>query len=172
MRKKIVISVLLLVVGILVLATWQYRLLCLLILIILWRQKIKVGLEVFKYKHSYRVLVGIICLLIWLAIPNYWQRGRTQLIYLDQQGKSVNVPMQIYLLNAILPEKEVLNLSVKLVSIMPLSWLETARYGGEIVKDVRREFWNFEIRGFYSAYNYLSLTGSNPGRLLLHSVGI
>ena len=60
-------------------------------------------------EHSYKMLVVSLLICIFIAIPNYFQRGRTQLVYLDEAGNRKAVPMNIYLLNVLFPEEELMN---------------------------------------------------------------
>ena len=102
MKKSI--SIVLLLFAIVVLATWQYRLLSLLFFVILNKRWIKE-----KIRVPYKVIVWGLILCIFIAIPNYFQKGRTQLIYLDKEGERISTPLHVYLVNALLPEEEMMN---------------------------------------------------------------
>ncbi len=143
-----------------VFATWQYRLLCLLLVVLLNR----------KWMHSRwpKAYLWTICGLvfaIFTAIPNYFQRGRTQLVYLDKDGKRISTPLPVYLINAILPEEELMNAGMKASAILPPTSLSPVfrNLGSRFIRDAQNDFWNGMALTFYSPYNVLSLQGSNSG---------
>ena len=145
--------------AVLVFATWQYRLLCVLLVVLLNRQWLKEQAWMQKYSHSYKSLVIALIVLIFISIPNYWQRGRTQLHYLDDSAKRVSTPVWIYLTNVIAPEEEVMNICMKAVALMPNRLIEK----NKLAMDAKKDFWRGRALGFYRPYNRLSWQGSNPG---------
>ena len=118
-----------------------------------------------RHKHSYQILVASLLIAIFIAIPNYFQRGRTQLAYLDEAGNRTAVPMNIYLLNVLFPEEEVMNAGMKATAIMPPAELSPLfkNLGNRYIQDAQHDFWNGMALTFYWPYNKLSLQGSNPG---------
>lgn len=78
MIKK-TLSFLLLLLAAIVFATWQYRLLCVLLFVLLNKGWIKSRPLMSRYEHSYKILVLSLLICILIAIPNYFQRGRTSL---------------------------------------------------------------------------------------------
>lgn len=118
-----------------------------------------------RHKHSYQILVASLLIAIFIAIPNYFQRGRTQLAYLDEAGNRTAVPMNIYLLNVLFPEEEVMNAGMKATAIMPPAELSLLfkNLGIRFIRDAQHDFWNGMALTFYWPYNKLSLQGSNPG---------
>ena len=77
---------LLLFLAVVVFATWQYRLLCILSLVLLNKEWIRSRPWMAQHKHAFKGLVASLLLAIFVAIPNYIQRGRTQLLYIDRNG--------------------------------------------------------------------------------------
>lgn len=118
MIKK-TLSFLLLLLAAIVFATWQYRLLCVLLFVLLNKGWIKSRPLMSRYEHSYKILVLSLLICILIAIPNYFQRGRTQLVYMDEAGHRKAVPMNIYLLNVLFPEEELMNAGMKATAILP-----------------------------------------------------
>ena len=57
----------------------------------------------------YKVIVGGQILFILIAIPNYFQRGCTQLICLDKKIEEIRIPLHAYLINVLLPEEKLMN---------------------------------------------------------------
>ena len=109
------------------------------------------------------------CWLFFVAIPNYVQRGRTQLLYIDRNGHRTATPVPLYLLNALFPEEEVMNFCMKATALMP----PTGSTGTSLLRDAQRDFWTGKAFGtFYTPYNLLSLQGSNPGSLVIHRLVI
>lgn len=145
--------------AIIVFATWQYRLLCLLLIVIINRKWIKQRVLMQRWKHSYKGLIIALLVLIYVCLPNYFQRGRTQLHYLDANGQRTNTPALIYLTNVLFPEKEVMNLCMKTVAICPKQLIQNNRFA----IDAKKDFWKGKAFGFYKPYNRLSIQGSNSG---------
>lgn len=158
MRK--IVTVLLVISAVLVFATWQYRLSCLLLAVLLNRKRIRS-----KWQRVYPVIIGGLVVAIFIAIPNYFQRGRSQLIYLDREGKRISTPMPVYLINAVLPEEELMNAGMKATAILPPASLSPVfkNLGSRFIRDAQHDFWNGMALTFYAPYNVLSLQGSNPG---------
>ena len=158
---KKIISIFLLLLAIIVFATWQYRLLCLLLFV--WLNK-KCMIQ--KYgRRSYRITDLLLIVCIFIAIPNYFQRGRSQLIYLDKNGEQVATPMPVYLINALLPEEELMNAGMKATAVLPPASLSPVfkNLGSRFIRDAQHDFWHGMALTFYAPYNRLSLQGSNPG---------
>lgn len=171
MIKK-TLSFLLLLLAAIVFATWQYRLLCVLLFVLLNKGWIKSRPLMSRYEHSYKILVLSLLICILIAIPNYFQRGRTQLVYMDEAGHRKAVPMNIYLLNVLFPEEELMNAGMKATAILPPAELIPFfnNFGSRfilssenLVRDAQHDFWNGMALTFYWPYNQLSLQGSNPG---------
>ena len=157
--KKIV-SIVLLLLATVVFATWQYRLLSLLFFFLLNKQWIKS-----KIKILYKVIVWGLILCIFIAIPNYYRRGRTQLIYLDKNGEKISTPQHIYLINALLPEEELMNFGLKATAVLPPESLSPVfkNLGSRFIREAQSDFWHGYAIGFYTPYNRLSLQCSNSG---------
>ena len=157
MKKSI--SIVLLLFAIVVLATWQYRLLSLLFFVILNKRWIKE-----KIRVPYKVIVWGLILCIFIAIPNYFQKGRTQLIYLDKEGERISTPLHVYLVNALLPEEEMMNFGLKATAVLPPESLSPVfkNLGSRFIREAQSDFWHGYAFGFYTPYNRLSLQGSNP----------
>ena len=74
-----------------VFATWQYRLTCVLIAVWINRKWIyeKLG------RQGFRGLMAGLLIAIFIAVPHYFKRGRTQLVYINENGerpKGLDVP--------------------------------------------------------------------------------
>lgn len=151
---NIALTFLLLSLAMVVFATWQYRLFCLLLCAVVNRKWVLTGVST----SVYRIGVFVLLIAIVIAIPNYFRRGRTRIIYINSEGHSCTTPLGAYLVNAILPEEEIMNLAVKLNAIVPSS-------GNKLVVDALHDFWTGRCWAFYRPYNRLSLQGSNPGSL-------
>ena len=157
---KKILSIVLLLLATVVFPTWQYRLLSLLFFVVIYKKWIKA-----KIKIPYKVIVWGLILCIFIAIPNYFQRGRTQLIYLDKKRERVGTPLQVYLINALLPEEEMMNFGLKATAILPSESLCPVfkNLGSRFIREAQSDFWHGYAFGFYTPYNRLSLQGSNPG---------
>ena len=115
--------------------------------------------------QSYSILVAVLLVCIFIAIPNYFQRGKTQLIYIDRTGNKIATPLSVYVLNVLFPEEEVMNLGMKAIAFLPPAKLSPVfrNTGSSLIRDAQRDFWNGKALAFYAPYNKLSLQGSNPG---------
>ncbi len=164
MKKKI-LSGLLIFLAIFLFATWQYRLLSVLLLVMVNKKWLKSRRWMNHWKYSYRALVCALLLGIFIAIPNYFQRGRTQLIYLDKQGERTCTPLHLYLVNAIFPEEEIVNFGIKASAILPADMLSPVfqNLGSRYIKELQDDIWAGKFFAYYKPYNNLSLNFSNPG---------
>ena len=160
MMLKKLLTVILLLCAILLFATWQYRLICLLLVVLLNRGSFKR-----RFPKWYPFLTWGLVLAIFIAIPNYFQRGRSQLIYLNDQRERISTPLSVYAINALLPEEELMNAGMKLTAILPPASLSPVfkNLGSRFIRDAQKDFWNGMALTFYAPYNRLSLQGSNPG---------
>lgn len=76
--------------------------------------------------------------------------------------------MPVYLANALLPEEEACNLSIKALALSQVkSSLNVAGHhvGGMLLKDFHSDIMNGRILHFYSPYNNLTWKLSNPGSI-------
>ncbi len=164
MIKK-TLSFLLLFLSVIVFVTWQYRLFCVLLFVLLNKGWIKSHPLMSRHERSYKMLVVSLLICIFIAIPNYFQRGRTQLAYLDEAGHRKAVPMNIYLLNVLFPEEELMNAGMKTAAILPPAELSPLfkNLGSRFIRDAQHDFWNGMALTFYWPYNQLTFQGSNPG---------
>ena len=53
----------------------------------------------------------LLCVLLLVCI-NYLQRGRPQLAYINKEGHRMCAPINVYLLNVLFPEEEVMNVCI------------------------------------------------------------
>ena len=153
-------TIILVFFALIVFATWQYRLLCLLLVVLLNRKWMRS-----RWPKAYLWTIGGLAIAVFIAIPNYFQRGRTQLLYLGDDGKRVSTPLPVYLINAVLPEEELMNAGMKATAILPPASLSPVfrNLGSRFIRDAQHDFWNGMALTFYTPYNVLSLQGSNPG---------
>lgn len=70
-------------------------------------------------KHSFKIIVWALILCIFVAVPNYFRRGRTQLVYLNEKGERISTPIVVYIVNALLPEEELMNVGMKATALLP-----------------------------------------------------
>lgn len=164
MMMRRTITILLVIFAVLVFATWQYRLLCLLLAVIVNRQWIRK-----RWRRAYPAIVGGLAVAIFIAVPNYFQRGRTQLVYLDHQGERICTPLPVYLVNAVLPEEELMNAALKASAVLPPALLSPLfkNLGSRFIRDAKHDFWGGKALSFYMPYNRLSVQGSNPGSFVI-----
>lgn len=105
-------SYLLSLLAVLVFATGQCRLLCVLLLVFINKNCIKSRPLMVRFKSPYKLLLLLLFLAIFTVIPNYLQRGRPQLVYINKEGHRMCAPINVYLLNVLFPEEEVMNVCI------------------------------------------------------------
>lgn len=149
---KKVSTILLIVLAVLVLASWQYRLLCVLLCVLINRKWLRERFSV----RCYRIACWVLVVGIYCAIPNYFQRGRTQLHYITEKGEYRHAPIPVYIANALMPEKEVCNFGIKAVALFGA---KSGGVGG-LLQDAHDDFWRGRMLGFYAPYNNWSHPGS------------
>lgn len=156
-----IIGILVLIFVLFFFATWQYRLICLLIAVFAWRHSIKAKFG----KNGFRIINFGLILALFFAIPNYIPRGRTQLIYLNSKGEKRLAPIIPYLINVALPEEEAMNIALK-ITVNFQSIGKLIGVGGRLMDEAKEEYEKGRTDSFYDAYDELSLSGSNPGTFL------
>ena len=161
---KKLLSIILLLLATVVFATWQYRLLFVLFIVLVNRQWIRT-----KTRLPFKAVAWGLVLCIFIAIPNYFQRGRTQLVYLNKEGERISTPLKVYLINVLFPEEEMMNFGLKATAVLPSESLSPLfrNLGSRLIRDAREDFWKGYSFSFYTPYNRLSLQGSNPGTFLI-----
>lgn len=163
---KKLLSIILLLLATLVFATWQYRLLCVLFIVLINKRWIRS-----KTRLPFNAVAWGLLLCIFIAMPNYFQRGRTQLVYLDKEGGKISTPLKVYLINTLFPEEEMCNFGLKATAVLPSGALSPLfKLGSRLLRDAKEDFWKGGFFSFYTPYNRLSLQGSNPGTFLIAQV--
>ena len=149
----------------LALASWQYRWLCILTLIIVNRNWIKSREIAERHPWLFPLFVIVSIIGFYSCLPNYIQRGRTQLVYLDKGEVKSHLPIKVYAANVLFPEKEVVNIGILGAAMLPSDGLSVAghKIGGWLLESAKRNFWRGKMRSFYKPYNQLILQGSRPG---------
>ena len=149
----------------LVLASWQYRWLCILILILVNRNWIRSRAITARRSWPYPLLIIVSITGFYSCLPNYFQRGRTQLAYLDQGEVKTHPPVEVYAANVLFPEKELANLGILGAAMLPADGMTVAghKIAGWLLESARRNFWRGKMRSFYTPYHQLVLQGSRPG---------
>lgn len=114
MRKKILLVLALWLSWFAI--TWFYTLLFLGWAVWLWRKEIR---ERVAWPHINKVLVGIWCLLLFVNLPRYRidTNDRVRLIYQDDEDEPTHAPFYQYVLNALLPEEEVMHVGLHVVGM-------------------------------------------------------
>lgn len=154
-----------LIVFFLVLASIQYKVICVLILVIINKEWIKEWSIVRNHKRFYTGVIIVLLLALFLSLPNYFQRGRTRLEYLDQSGQQASVPLDAYLTNVVFPEIEIMNAGILGAAFFPIQSATVFghKIGGGLLLDAKRDFWNGKLISFYIPFLRLRLQGSDPG---------
>ncbi len=106
MKKKILTALLL--VLLVLSATWFYKLLFLWLALLLWRKEL---LSKIPYRHANRIMIALMVVTLFIAMPRYRTNSsdRIQLIYQDSEGHATTPPLYQYLANTIVPEEEAMS---------------------------------------------------------------
>ncbi|MBO5698585.1 MAG: hypothetical protein J6R79_01080 [Bacteroidaceae bacterium] len=139
----------LLVVLFLLLASWFYRIIVLMMLVRVWRERLK-ALRPWAYQVAmWGMVVG---LFVTLPRYRYDTNDRVRLIYQDKEGNPKLPPVSHWLFNALLPEEEICNAGILGGALLP----DFVPIGGWILKDFRRDLACGKIWNFYVPYNQLN----------------
>ena len=153
-RMKIAKTVLL-VLSFFLLASWLYKLVAILLLVVVWRQEIR-GFHGWIYPS----VITLLLVAMFLVMPRYryTSSDRVQLLYQDRVGNVVHPPISHYLVNALVPEEEAMNVCIYGV-----------RCGGQLsllsnwlVDDFKREDKRGNISNFYRPIKALNWSGEFP----------
>ena len=149
----------------LVFASWQYKWLCILALILVNRHWIQSGAVGARHSWLYPLSILVSIAGFYGCLPNYIQRGRTQLVYLDQGEMKTHPPVEVYAANVLFPEKELANLGILGAAMLPSDGMTIAghRIAGWLLESAKRNFWRGKMRSFHRPYDQLALQGSRPG---------
>lgn len=153
MKRKIILAVLLTALCLFV-ASWFYKVVCLLLIAIVWRDYIR-GFGALYF----RVTVGVLLLALFCTMPRYrlHTSDRVQLIYQTADAQPRRAPMHHYLLNVLLPEEEVCNLGISSVRI--LGKLPVIKMGKSILEDFSMEVERGNMRRLTRPYRQLNWGG-------------
>ncbi len=136
-------------------ASWLYKLLAILFLAVVWRDKIKQ-----LHKWVYPSIITILLVAIFMVIPRfrYNTSDRVRLIYQDKTGNAIHPPISHYIANMIIPEEEAMNVciyGVRCAGMFPslANWL---------VQDFLKDDKKGNIANFYSPFDALNWSGNFP----------
>ena len=160
---------LLLALLFLLLASWFYRLLVLMLLARVWRLRLK-ELRPWAFKAvMWTCVVGL-----FLTLPRYRYdtNDRVRLVYQDKEGNPKLPPVSHWLFNALLPEEEICNAGIICGALFP----DAVPLGGSLLDDFRRDLKQGKLLNFYAPYNSLNWSGeflmSGTTAQLFHEMGI
>ena len=146
-------STIILVILFFFFVSWSYKLVCLTLLAITWKQQIK---EHLPYRLGYKAVIICLCALWLLVQPRYFYHSfsRVQLIYQDKKGNRVAPPLSHYLLNVALPEEEVMNMGVWAAKL-GATFIPYVN-GGTLLKQFQDDSNQGKISNFYRPYRRLN----------------
>ena len=149
------VKTILLILFFFLLASWQYRILTLLLLVVVWRDAFR---SVQRWLYPSALIVLLIGIYWTLPRYRYGSSDRVQLLYQDQEGQVVHPPLSHYLVNALIPEEEAMNVciyGVRCVGKLPQlsNWL---------VDDFKKDDKQGKVSNFYSPINSLNRSGEFP----------
>ncbi len=151
---KLILTTLLVVLFFL-LASWFYRLIVLMLLARVWRERIK---EVRPWAFKAVMWGMVVGLFITLPRYRYDSNDRVRLIYQDKEGNPKLPPFTHWAFNALFPEEEICNAGIIGGALLP----DIVPIGGRIMKDFRRDLWQGKLLNFYAPYSNLNWSLNFP----------
>lgn len=153
----------------LVFSTWQYRILCALCILTVWRTEIS--------KKAFKNFIIVLAILFVVASPDYIPKGRYRTYY-DVERKNVSfwksasaiipdvirdyfyllvdesTPNFIYFLDVLFPEEEIMNFGLKATAVLPTKYISLFghKLDEDLIKAIRKDFWSPVFPKFYSPY--------------------
>lgn len=154
-----------LIVLFFILASLQYKVICVLILALVNKGRIKEWYIVRNHRWFYPIILVALTVAFALSLPNYFQRGRTRLEYIDQSGKQMSIPLDAYVSNVVFPEIEIMNAGILGTAFFPIQSATVSghKIGGGLLSDAKQDFWKGKLISFYTPFLQLRLHGSDPG---------
>ena len=151
---KIILTTLLAILFLL-LASWFYRILVLMLLARVWRERIK---EVRPWAFKAVMWGMVVGLFISLPRYRYDTSDRVRLIYQDKEGNPKLPPLTHWAFNTLFPEEEICNAGIIGGAILP----EIIPINSWIMKDFRRDLWQGKLLNFYAPYSNLNWSLNFP----------
>ena len=92
-----------------------YLPLMLMLLFLVWKKHIFEMLPAWTQKWGIRPYWMLFFVCLWMAMPRYLieSSDRVRLVYLDKNGENKHPPLTQYLINTLIPEKEIVNFGIR-----------------------------------------------------------
>lgn len=158
MKKKLLLTVLLLL-AIVICITWFYKLVFLSLILCLWRRELAKRMP---WRYGMKVLAMVMILAIFWAMPRYRTNSsdRIQLLYQTKEGEVTTPPLYQYIANTLFPEEEVLIVGLFFAGNTP-QWVKFP-VGKSLVRQFLEEYATNGNSNFVAPMKHLRNSGCNP----------
>lgn len=139
--------------------TLFYKTVFILLLYVLWRKPLMTKLPERYRKWTTRAIWCCLILTLWVALPRWGTHShdRVQLVYLDKNGDVKHAPVSHWLVSAVFPEAEIVNLGITGVRLSSLvGW----HPNNAIVRQAQDDIKAGKIGNFFKPHRHLGL--NNP----------
>ena len=135
--------------------SWQYKILAILLLAIVWKDKQK---NLHKWAYPSTIILLLVALFLVTPRYRYNTSDRVRLIYQDQAGNPVLPPISHYLANTLVPEEEAMNICIYGVRCAGMF----SSFSNWLVQDFLKDDKKGNISNFYSPIHELNKSGNFP----------
>ena len=158
-RKKMIFLTVILAVAVLFMRTLFYKTVFLLLLFLLWRKILIKKIPERYHRWTIRGIWIILALTLFVTLPR-WRihtNDRVQLVYFNANGDNKHAPIGHWLLNAVLPEAEIMNFGITGVRISALFGIHSDNV---FVRQAQEDARAWKLGNFFKPYRHLGL--NNP----------
>lgn len=163
MKRRVILTVLLLAVWLFV-ATLLYKTVVLMLVLLVWRRQVRERLPLRAKGWGMGAIWAVMVIALWVAMPRYRTdcADRVRLLYLDREGGVRHAPLTHYLANVLLPEEEVINLGIHNLTLAR-PFLRKAGLGNTLIEQAKEDTDRRKIGNFYKPYHNLGLENPMSG---------
>lgn len=165
MKKRIILTILL-VLAFLYFATLFYKVIIVMLLVTVWKNKIRENLPGRVNPWGMKAIWICLALTLWVAMPRYriHSGDRVRLVYLDEQGNARHAPLLHYAANTLLPEEEVVNFGItNLRLVRPVLQIFKMNLGTTFINQAVDDFKAGKLTNFFKPYRRLGLENPMSG---------
>lgn len=150
MIKRIIFSTIVLA-ACMFFASLLYKTICIFMLWLVWRKRVMSKVPERYRRWCIRAVWLCFVVILWTALPR-WRidcGDRVRLVYVDNDGNAQHPPVSQYLVNAVVPESEIMNLGITGV-IVSSPIIQKLGLSQALIKQTQNDIFNGRILNFYS----------------------
>ena len=163
MIKRIIFSTIVLTACVFF-ASLLYKTICIFMLWLVWRKRLMNKVPDRYRRWCTRAVWLCFVVIVWTALPR-WRidcGDRVRLVYVDNDGNAKHPPVSQYLVNAVVPESEIMNLGITGV-IVSSPIIQKLGLSQALIKQTQNDIFNGRILNFYSPYKNLGMCNPMAG---------